>query len=58
MRVGGKRVKPLTIELLCNVAERAKPTPIQCQRRGVYTVQIIKRISFTFLLSGIEINDR
>ena len=36
MRVGGKRTKPLSIEVLCDWAERAQPTPTQFQRRRVY----------------------
>ena len=36
MRVGGKRTKPLSIEVLCDWAERAQPTTTQLQRRRVY----------------------
>ena len=35
MRVGGKRTKPLSIEVLCDWAERAQPTTTQLQRRRV-----------------------
>ena len=36
MRAGGKRTKPLSIEVLCDWAERAQPTTTQLQRRRVY----------------------
>ena len=32
LHVGGKRVKPLSIEALCDWVERAQPTPRQLQR--------------------------
>ena len=35
MRVGGKRVKPLSIEVLCDWAESAQPTSLHFQRQGV-----------------------
>ena len=36
MRVGGKRTKPLSIEVLCDWDERVQPTTTQRQRRRVY----------------------
>ena len=38
MRVGGKRTKPLSIEVLCDWAKRVQPTTTQRQRRRVYFV--------------------
>ena len=32
LHVGGKRVKPLSIEALCDWVERTRPTPRQGQR--------------------------
>ena len=40
MRVGGKRTKPLSIEVLCDWAERAQPTSTQLQRRRVYLIEL------------------
>ena len=37
MRVGEKRTKPLSIEVLCDWAKSAQPKPMAFQKRRVYT---------------------
>ena len=39
LRVGGKRVKALSIDGLCDWPEREQPTPTQLQRRRVYKMK-------------------
>ncbi len=39
LRVGGKRVKALSIDGLCDWPERAQPTPTQLQSRRVYKMK-------------------
>ncbi len=39
MRVGGKRVMALSIDLLCDGPEREQPTPTQFQSRQVKVIQ-------------------
>ena len=43
MRVGGKRVKALSIDGLCDWPEREQPTPTQFQRRRVYLIGLLDR---------------
>ena len=54
MRVGGKRTKPLSIEVLCDWAERVQPTTTQLQRRRVLIIPFFNRAYSLLFLKGLK----